>query len=30
LIVDQHGFIVQRSALDFGEAPLPASIHRGS
>jgi Family of unknown function (DUF6522) len=29
LIVDQHGLIVQRSALDFGDAPLPASVHRG-
>jgi Family of unknown function (DUF6522) len=26
LIVDQHGIILQRSALDFGEAPLPASV----
>jgi hypothetical protein len=30
LIVDQHGLILQRSALDFGDASLPASIHRGS
>jgi hypothetical protein len=30
LIVDQHGLILQRSALDFGDAPLPASAHRGS
>jgi len=29
LIVDQHGLILQRSALDFGDAPLPASVHRG-
>lgn len=29
LIVDQHGFIVQRSALDFGDGPLPAAFHRG-
>jgi len=25
LIVDQHGFILQRSALDTGAAPAPAS-----
>jgi hypothetical protein len=29
LIVDQRGLILQRSALDFGETPLPASVHRG-
>jgi hypothetical protein len=29
LIVDQHGLILQRSALDYGDAPLPASVHRG-
>jgi hypothetical protein len=29
LIVDQHGLILQRSVLDFGETPLPASVHRG-
>jgi len=29
LIVDRHGLILQRSALDFGGAPLPASVHRG-
>ena len=29
LIVDQHGLILQRSALDFGDASLPASAHRG-
>jgi Family of unknown function (DUF6522) len=29
LIVDQHGLILQRSALNFGDAPLPASVHRG-
>jgi uncharacterized protein DUF6522 len=28
LIVDQHGVILQRSALDFGDAPLPASLRR--
>jgi hypothetical protein len=28
LIIDQHGVILQRSALDFGEAPLPASLRR--
>jgi hypothetical protein len=29
LIVDQHGFILQRSTLIFGAAPLPASVRRG-
>ncbi|MGC2083456.1 MAG: DUF6522 family protein [Bradyrhizobium sp.] len=29
LIVDQHGLILKRSALDFSEASLPASVHRG-
>ena len=28
LIIDQHGVILQRSALDFGDAPLPASLRR--
>jgi hypothetical protein len=28
LIVDQHGLILQQSALDFGDAPLPASVRR--
>lgn len=28
LIVDQHGLILQRSALDFGEAPLPDQVHK--
>lgn len=28
LIVDQHGSILQRSALDFGDTPLPASVRR--
>lgn len=28
LIVDQQGSILQRSALDFGDAPLPASTRR--
>jgi uncharacterized protein DUF6522 len=27
LVVDEHGAIVQRSTLDFGDAPLPASAH---
>ncbi len=29
LIVDQHGLILQRSALDFGATSLPSSVHRG-
>jgi Family of unknown function (DUF6522) len=30
LVVDQSGTIVQRSTLNFGDAPLPASAHRSS
>jgi len=30
LIVDQHGLILQRSAVDFGDTPLPASVRRGN
>jgi hypothetical protein len=29
LVVDEHGAIVQRSTLNFGEAPLPASARSG-
>jgi hypothetical protein len=29
LIVDHRGFILQRSTLIFGAAPLPASVRRG-
>ena len=28
LVVDKGGTIVQRSTLNFGDAPLPASAHR--
>jgi hypothetical protein len=28
LVVDARGAIVQRSTLNFGDAPLPASAHR--
>ena len=28
LIVDESGAIVQRSTLNFGDAPLPASVRR--
>lgn len=28
LVVDDKGTILQRSALDFGDAPLPRSVHR--
>jgi hypothetical protein len=28
LVVDRGGTIVQRSTLNFGDAPLPASAHR--
>ena len=28
LVIDERGAIVQRSTLDFGDAPLPASAHR--
>jgi Family of unknown function (DUF6522) len=27
LVVDERGAIVQRSTLNFGDAPLPASVH---
>ena len=30
LVVDEGGTIIQRSAIDFGEAPLPSSVRRGS
>ncbi len=30
LVVDQSGTIVQRSTLNFGDAPLPASAHGSS
>jgi hypothetical protein len=28
LVVDESGAIVQRSAIDFGDRPLPGSAHR--
>ena len=28
LVIDERGTIVQRSTLDFGDAPLPASVRR--
>jgi hypothetical protein len=28
LVVDERGTIIQRSTLNFGSAPLPASAHR--
>ncbi|MBR0754640.1 hypothetical protein JQ604_20840 [Bradyrhizobium jicamae] len=28
LVIDERGTILQRSTLDFGNAPLPASAHR--
>ena len=28
LIFDDSGTIIQRSALDFGDAPLPRSVHK--
>jgi hypothetical protein len=28
VVVDQSGAIVQRSTLDFGDRPLPATAHR--
>ena len=28
LVIDERGTILQRSTLDFGDAPLPASTHR--
>jgi hypothetical protein len=30
LIVDESGTIIQRSAIDFGEAPLPSSVRKRS
>jgi hypothetical protein len=30
LVVDEGGTIIQRSALDFGSAPLPASVRKRS
>ena len=30
LIVDDSGTIIQRSALDFGDAPLPKSVRKPS
>jgi hypothetical protein len=30
LVVDEGGKIIQRSALDFGDAPLPASVRKRS
>jgi hypothetical protein len=28
LVIDQGGTIIQRSALDFGDAPLPRSVRK--
>ncbi|WP_426441858.1 DUF6522 family protein [Bradyrhizobium genosp. P] len=28
LVIDEHGTIIQRATLDFGNAPLPSSTHR--
>jgi hypothetical protein len=28
LVIDEHGGIVQRSTLDFGTSPLPASVRK--
>jgi hypothetical protein len=28
IVVDEAGTIIQRSRIDFGDAPLPRSIHR--
>jgi hypothetical protein len=28
LVVDQGGTIIQRSAIDFGDVPLPSSVRR--
>ena len=28
LVVDDSGTIIQRSTLDFGDAPLPRSVHK--
>ena len=30
LIIDEGGAIIQRSALDFGDAPLPKSVRKPS
>jgi hypothetical protein len=30
LVVDEGGTIIQRSAIDFGDAPLPSSMRRRS
>jgi len=30
LVVDEGGAIIQRSAIDFGDAPLPSSMRRRS
>jgi len=30
LVVDEGGTIIQRSAIDFGEAPLPSSVRKRS
>ena len=28
LVIDESGAIIQRSTIDFGDRPLPASMHR--
>jgi len=28
LVIDEHGTIIQRSTLDFGNTPIPRSAHR--
>ncbi|MCA1402260.1 MULTISPECIES: DUF6522 family protein [Bradyrhizobium] len=30
LVIDEHGTIIQRSTLDFGNSPLPRAAHRPS
>jgi hypothetical protein len=30
LVVDEGGTVIQRSAIDFGDAPLPSSLRRRS